>query len=132
MDGAPVHLDDLALALAGANVVADLEGLLEQQQESGEHAADGVLQRKADDYRPDAECCEQPTDVGAPDDREQHGEADDDEQRPGQVAEDRRKAVAPGAVLRRHEDGEVEAVEQNEDHEEAEDGTNDTSPGEVG
>ena len=127
----PVDLLDLASHARGIEPVPELEGLLEEQEQSRQHRADGVLQGKADDDRSDAEGREEASDIRAPDHREEQGERDDDHEEAHDIHEDRRQSLAPGAHARGREHGEVDAVDEHEDHQEAENGRRDPAPRDV-
>ena len=80
-----------------------------------------VLQREADDDRGDAEGGEDAGDVGIPHPPEQQRDAEDDEDEADDVAEDRREPVAPRPLLAAVEDEVVDRVDDDDDHEQAED-----------
>src|SRR5690606_21231838 len=105
--GTPVDLDHATAFTVDEQPIAQLERLLEEQQKTRNHRTDRILQREADDDRSHAERGEQPADVSAPHESEKQRDADDDDEHARDLDEDRRYPVAPGALPRGIEDGDI-------------------------
>ena len=91
----PVDLRHPSKVVAVADPIAHRVGLLEEDRDAGEHIAQRVLQGQPDHDRADAERGEQPAEVLAPHGREDYRRADQNEQEPRQVQEERRHPRPP-------------------------------------
>src|SRR5690606_34602673 len=130
---ADVHRAPVDLLHATANTrnvepVPELERLLEQQKQAREYPTHRVLQRETDDDRSDTQRREQAADIRAPHPTEQDRDRHNDDEKPHDIDKDRRQPLPPRALASRHEEGEIEAIDEHENDEKSEDGRDDARP----